>query len=72
MVSMVLLPDPLGPITATSSPRVDRQVDALQGMNLGSSLAVDLADLSQLQGSHDRTPNFFVHPGIPWVMGMAG
>ena len=65
MVSRVLLPDPLGPITATSSPGVDREVDVAQGVHLGRALAVDLGHLAQLEGGHRRTPTSLGNLGRP-------
>ena len=48
MVSSVLLPEPLGPITATIAPSSDRQADLAQGVHLGAALPVGLRYLAQL------------------------
>ena len=40
MVSKVDLPEPLGPITATIEPASTRQIDVIQRVHLGGTLAV--------------------------------
>ena len=47
MFIAVDLPEPLGPMMATNSPRVDREVDAAQGLERGLSVAVGLGDAGQ-------------------------
>ena len=46
MVSSVLLPEPLAPMTATRDPAVDGEIDALEGVDLGGALSVDLGDVA--------------------------
>ena len=48
------LPEPDGPITATSSPSVDRQRDAAQGVDGRVALAVAAGQVAR--GDADRRP----------------
>ena len=54
MVSSVLLPEPLGPMIATSSPRSTDEVDVAQRVHLGRPGAVDLRHLAQFECAGHR------------------
>ena len=56
MVSSVLLPDPLGPMTATSSPASTARSTLRSAWTSVGSLAVDLGNLSQLQRHSSARP----------------
>ena len=49
IVSSVLLPEPLGPMIATSSPAPTDEVDVAQRVHLVRPVAVDLRHLAQLE-----------------------
>ena len=58
MVSSVLLPEPLGPMIATSSPWSTDEVDVVERVDLGRALAVGLGHLraARARAGHRRTP----------------
>ena len=56
IVSSVLLPEPLGPMTATSVPGLDREVDVDEGIDPAGAVAVGLGHAAEVDGAHRRLP----------------
>ncbi len=66
------MPQPDGPITATSSPGADGEVDATQGVHLGLAPAVGLDDVDELEDRRWSSRPPFTGGGVWLRRGQAG